>query len=252
MNIDLSERTALVTGTASGTGYAIAEALARAGAKVVIADRSRSHALSTVDRLCETTGAVDITGVVTDIATPDGVEDLAAAVPDVDILVNNVVVSATPLVLDVPDSEWRRFFETSVLAKIRLVRRYLPGMVRRGWGRVIFVSGGSLVQTSLETVHYGLVKSAHLSVARALAQSVAGTGVTVNSVLPGLTDPGGSDPAADRTGLGLRPPTAPLPGRLVQPCEVAGLVLYAVSDYGGATTGAALRLDCGAVPFLVP
>lgn len=250
----LSGRTALVTGSTSGIGFATAQALAEAGATVIVNGRSQDRVDEAVAKI---TGKVR--GVAADVSTAEGAAALIAAEPDVDVLVNNLgIFSATP-VFEVPDDEWLRFFETNVLSGIRLARHYTPRMVERGWGRVIFVSSESAVFVPTEMVHYGMTKTAQLSVARGMAQAVAGTGVTVNSVLPGPTlTPGVEEFIRDRVGEGgeaefvrTERPTLLL-GRLIRPHEVANLITYVSSDLASATTGAALRVDGGTAPTLIP
>ncbi|WP_243789558.1 SDR family NAD(P)-dependent oxidoreductase [Saccharopolyspora gloriosae] len=261
MNTDMSGRTALVTGSTSGIGQAIAASFARAGADVVVNGRSRERVDRTVDALRAETGG-NVRGIAADIGTAEGAETLFAELPDVDVLVNNAgIFSATP-VFEISDAEWSRFFEVNVLSGVRLARHYTPRMVQRGWGRVIFISSESSIFIPTEMVHYGMTKTAQLSVARGMAQEVKGTGVTVNSVLPGPTlTPGVAEFIGSRVGPDVpfeeaerrfiaeeRPSS--LLGRLIRPEEVANLVLYAGSEAGSATTGAALRVDGGVAPSL--
>lgn len=261
MNTDMSGRTALVTGSTSGIGQAIAASFARAGADVVVNGRSRERVDATVETLRADTGGT-VRGIAADIGTAEGAEALIAELPDVDVLVNNAgIFSATP-VFEISDAEWSRFFEVNVLSGVRLARHYAPRMVERGWGRVIFISSESSIFIPTEMVHYGMTKTAQLSVARGMAQEVKGTGVTVNSVLPGPTlTPGVAEFISSRVGADVpfeeaerrfiaeeRPSS--LLGRLIRPDEVANLVLYAGSEAGSATTGAALRVDGGVAPSL--
>ncbi|MFB9909371.1 SDR family NAD(P)-dependent oxidoreductase [Allokutzneria oryzae] len=264
MNIDLSGRTALVTGSTSGIGYSTAETLARAGATVIVNGRDDQRVKSAVERLAESTGSSSVRGAAADIGTEEGANALLAAEPDVDILVNNAGIFAPAGVFEIPDAEWLRFFEVNVLSGIRLARHYTPRMVERGWGRVIFVSSESSIQVPTEMVHYGMTKTAQLAVSRGMAQSVAGTGVTVNSVLPGPTlTPGveefirslnGADvpfEEAERQFMAKDRPTSLL-GRLIRPQEVANLITYVASDLASATTGGALRVDGGVANSLIP
>lgn len=248
MKFDLNGRTALVTGAATEIGTAVGEALLRAGAAVVAHDRDAVAVGLVVDGLSARVDGAEVSGVAADLGTAAGAAALVQAVPYADVLVNNVAPASGTSILNVDEAEWRDFFEASVLSNVRLARHYLPRMVASGRGRVVFVSAGPLVQTSIQTVHQGVVTLAQLALTRGLAQSVAGTGVTVNTVLPGATHPPVGDVPAPPAW-----PTAPgMHGRPISPNEVANLVLYAVSDYAAATTGAALRVDGGAVPFLVP
>jgi NAD(P)-dependent dehydrogenase (short-subunit alcohol dehydrogenase family) len=264
MNIDLFGRTALVTGSTSGIGRAVAEGLARAGASVVVNGRSEERVNVAAKAIADATGSARITGVVADVGTAAGAATIIAEVPDVDILVNNAGVFAAKPVFEIPDEEWQRYFEVNVLSGVRLARHYTPRMVDRGWGRVIFVSSDSAVQPPTEMVHYGMTKTAQLAVSRGMAQSVAGSGVTVNSVLPGPTlTPGVAEFIADRVGAGVpfaeaerrfmaeERPTSLL-RRLIRPAEIANLITYVASDLASATTGAALRVDGGVVATLIP
>jgi NAD(P)-dependent dehydrogenase (short-subunit alcohol dehydrogenase family) len=263
MQIDLSGRTAVVTGSTSGIGYAIAGALAGAGARVVVNGRGEERTAEAAARLAKESGG-EVVPVAADVATADGARALFDAVPDTDILINNAGIFAAQPVFEIPDEEWRRYFEVNVLSGVRLARHYTPRMVERGWGRVVFVSSESSVQVPTEMVHYGMTKTAQLSVARGMAQEVAGTGVTVNSVLPGPTlTPGVEEfvtslkgdgipfEEAERRFMAEDRPTSLL-RRLIRPEEIANLVLYVSSPLSSATTGAALRVDGGVAPTIVP
>jgi NAD(P)-dependent dehydrogenase (short-subunit alcohol dehydrogenase family) len=253
MNIDLTGRRALVTGSTSGIGEATAASLARAGADVVVNGRSEDRVAAAVEALREETGSDRITGVAADVGTAD-----------VDILVNNAgIFSATP-VFDIPDAEWLRFFEVNVLSGVRLARHYAPRMAERGWGRVIFVSSESAVFIPTEMVHYGMTKTAQIAVSRGMAQEVAGSGVTVNTVMPGPTlTPGVEEFVRDRVGadvpfeeaerrfMAQERPTSLL-GRLIRPREIANMITYVASDLASSTTGAALRADGGVAPTIIP
>lgn len=253
MRIDLSGRTALVTGSTAGIGHAIAAGLASAGAHVIVNGR-------TSERAEEAAGRIDgsVQAVAADVGTAEGCDALIAAAPDVDILVNNAGVFSPIGVFEIPDDEWLRVFEVNVLAGIRLARHHVPRMVQRGWGRVIFISSESALQIPVEMVHYGMSKTAQLAVARGMAESVPASGVTVNSVLPGptlsegveqfLKEMGGTGSVEDaaRTFIAEHRPTSLL-GRLSSPEEVANLVVYVASEQASATTGAALRVDGGVV-----
>ncbi|GGU30991.1 SDR family NAD(P)-dependent oxidoreductase [Lentzea flava] len=252
--MDLSGRTALVTGSTSGIGFATAEALLKAGATVVVNGRSQERVDEALAKLDG-----DVRGIAADLATAQGAAELIEQVPDVDVLVNNMGIYGAQPVFEIDDAEWQRFFDTNVMSGVRLSRHYTPRMVERGWGRVIFVSSESSVFTPTEMVHYGMTKTAQLAIARGMAQAVQGTGVTVNSVLPGPTlTPGVEEFIRDRVGDGgeaefvrTERPTLLL-GRLIRPHEVANLITYVASDLSSATTGAALRVDGGTAPTLIP
>ncbi|GHH53613.1 SDR family NAD(P)-dependent oxidoreductase [Lentzea cavernae] len=254
--MDLSGRTALVTGSTAGIGFATAEGLLKAGASVVITGRTEERVAEAVGKL---SGAGDVRGVATDLATAEGAALLVDQVPDVDVLVNNLGIYGAKPVFEVDDAEWQRYFDTNIMSGVRLARHYTPRMVERGWGRVIFVSSESSVFTPTEMVHYGMTKTAQLALSRGMAQEVKGTGVTVNSVLPGPTlTPGVEEFIRERVGEGgeaefvrTERPTLLL-GRLIRPHEVANLITYVASDLSSATTGAALRVDGGTAPTLIP
>ncbi|MEV4600703.1 SDR family oxidoreductase [Amycolatopsis sp. NPDC049253] len=256
MNIDLSGRTALVTGSTAGIGEATAAALAAAGADVVVNGRN-------ADRVDEVAKRLGVRGIAADVGTAEGVASIVEQLPDVDVLVNNAGVFAPIPVFAISDADWQRIYEVNVLSGVRLTRHYAPRMVNRGWGRVIFVSSESAVQPPTEMVHYGMTKTAQLALSRGMAQEVAGTGVTVNSVLPGptLTDgvrefvrslyPDLDFAEAERRFMAQDRPTSLL-GRLIRPEEVANLITYVASDQAAATTGGALRVDGGVAPAIIP
>ncbi|MFB6889060.1 SDR family NAD(P)-dependent oxidoreductase [Kitasatospora sp. NPDC056327] len=257
MQIDLSGRTALVTGSTAGIGEAAARSLAAAGAEVVVNGRN-------AERVAEAARRIGGRGVTADVATADGAAELIRQLPDVDILVNNTGIFATQPVFEIPDEEWRRFYEVNVLSGVRLARHYTPRMVRRGWGRVVFVSSEAGVQTPTDMVHYGTTKTAQLAVARGIAQEVAGTGVTVNCVLPGPTMSDGVLAMFEELYPGLDPAeqerryvaegraATSLIGRLIRPHEVAAMITYVASEQASATTGRALGVDGGLVPTILP
>ncbi|SMD20692.1 SDR family NAD(P)-dependent oxidoreductase [Lentzea albidocapillata] len=254
--MDLSGRTALVTGSTAGIGFAAAEGLLKAGATVVITGRTEERVAEAAGRL---SAHGDVRGVAADLATAEGAADLIGQVPDVDVLVNNLGIYGAKPVFEIDDAEWQRYFDTNIMSGVRLARHYTPRMVERGWGRVIFVSSESSVFTPTEMVHYGMTKTAQLAISRGMAQEVKGTGVTVNSVLPGPTlTPGVEEFIRERVGEGgeaefvrTERPTLLL-GRLIRPHEVANLITYVASDLSSATTGAALRVDGGTAPTLIP
>ncbi|MGW5646255.1 SDR family NAD(P)-dependent oxidoreductase [Saccharopolyspora sp. NPDC003752] len=266
MQIDLSSRTAVVTGSTAGIGRAIAVAAARAGATVVVNGREESRTVEAARQVADEAGAAaeSVQSVAADVSTAEGAQKLIDAVPDCDVLVNNAGIFAATPVFEITDDEWRRFFDVNVLSGVRLARHYAPRMAKRGWGRVLFVSSESAVMTPTEMVHYGMTKTAQLAVSRGMAQELKGSGVTVNSILPGPTlTPGVEEFIADRVGPGgsfdeaetafirQERPTSLL-GRLIRPHEVAALAVYAASEHASATTGAALRVDGGVAPTLIP
>ena len=263
MRIDLSGRTALVTGSTQGIGLAIARGLAEAGARVVVNGRSADRVESAAAELRTATGA-DIVGVPVDVASADGVDELLRTVPEIDVLVNNLgIFEATPA-REITDDQWRTYFEVNVLAAVRLIRAYLPGMVERGWGRAIQIASDSAVVIPEEMIHYGVSKTALLAVSRGFAKDAAGTGVTVNSVIAGPTHTAGVeefvyqlvdenlpwDQAQREFMLKHRPQS--LLQRLIEPEEIANMVTYLASPLASATTGGALRVDGGYVDSILP
>lgn len=264
MQIDLSSKRALVTGSTAGIGFAIAKALAAAGASVVLNGRTEARVTKALARLKTETGNTRVQGVAADLGTADGARTLIRQVPDTDILINNLGIFEPKLFFDIPDADWERFFQVNVMSGVRLSRHYVPNMVQRKWGRVVFLSSESGVQIPAEMVHYGVTKTALLAVSRGLAETVAGTGVTVNAVLPGPTRSEGvgqflSQMAGD-TGQSLEKVEADFiaqhrPSSLIRRFadvdEVANLVVYVSSPQASATTGAALRVDGGVVRSIV-
>jgi len=259
MDLKLKNRLSLVTGSTAGIGYAIAEALAFEGAIVIINGRSQRSIDSAITKLASST-AGELIGFAGDLSTQEAAEQLAKEHPDVEILVNNLGIFEPASFEDISDDDWRRFFEVNVLSGVRLSRLYLPAMRKRNWGRIVFISSESGVQIPAEMIHYGTTKTAQLAISRGLAEAVAGTGITVNSVLPGPTKSRGVgdfvDKLAEQEGKSfdefekeffqkVRPTS--LIKRFAKPSEVASLVAYIVSPLASATTGAALRVDGGVV-----
>ena len=264
MDLQLKGHTALVTGSTAGIGYAIAHALAAEGARVTINGRTQAGVDRAVEKLKASVPGADVHGIATDAGNAEGCEQLIKALKDVDILVNNLGIFDPKPFENIPDADWTRFFETNVMSGVRLSRAFLPGMKSRNRGRIVFISSESGICPPAEMVHYGMTKSAQLSVARGLAETCAGTAVTVNSVLPGPTLTEGAkdffdklaaqqgisfDEAATAFFANARPTS--LLRRFIQPEEVASLVAYVCSPKSAATNGAALRADGGVVRSLV-
>jgi NAD(P)-dependent dehydrogenase (short-subunit alcohol dehydrogenase family) len=259
MDLQLQGKRAVISGSTAGIGYAIAVALAREGAQVVVNGRTPTRVEAAVQRIRTETGG-QVTGVAADLGTQAGAKQFLAAVPAADILVNNLGIFEPKPFAEIPDEDWLRFFEVNVLSGIRLTRHYLPQMVAQNWGRVVFISSESAVQIPVEMIHYGMTKTAQVAVARGLAESVAGTGVTVNTVLPGPTASEGVSTFVAEMGRSrgidasavqrdffrsVRPSS--LIRRFATPEEVASMVAYVCSGLASATTGAALRVDGGVV-----
>ncbi len=260
MKIDLSGKTAIVTGATGGIGLAIAAGLAQAGAQVVVTGREKDRVDAALAQLRAATGRDDAQGVVCDAGTAQGCQALIAAQPTVDILVNNLGIYGACEFFDIDDALWQEFFEVNVLSGVRLARHYAQGMRQRGWGRIQFISSESALNIPAEMVHYGVSKAAIQGLSRGLAKVLAGSGVTVNTILPGPTRTEGAvammaDLAVARGVSPLemealflqenRPST--LLRRFATPEEVANLCVYAASAQASATSGAALRVDGGIV-----
>lgn len=260
MNIDLTDKTAIVTGSTGGIGLAIATGLARAGARVVVVGRGSEGADAAVAAVKEASGNNDVRAVVADAGTAEGCAALVAAEPEADILVNNLGIYGAREFFDITDADWDEIFQVNVMSGVRLARHYAKGMRDRGWGRIQFISSESALNIPTEMVHYGASKAAVQGIARGLAKALAGSGVTVNSILPGPTRTEGSVEmmrrlasergvsTAEMEALFLREnrPTNIL-GRFADPDEVAAMSVYVASPQASATTGAALRVDGGTV-----
>jgi NAD(P)-dependent dehydrogenase (short-subunit alcohol dehydrogenase family) len=259
MDLGLTDKLALVTGSTAGIGYATCEALVREGARVVVNGRSKESVDAAVAQL-DAIAPGRATGCAGDLSTAAAAAEVVRRFPSVEILVNNLGIFEPRAFEEISDEEWERFFRVNVLSGIRLARAYLPGMRQRNWGRIIFISSESGVQIPSEMIHYGVTKTAQLAVSRGLAEAVAGTGITVNCVLPGPTKSRGVgdfvEALAQQEGKTFAEfekeffqkvrPTS-LIKRFARPEEVASLITYVASPLSSATTGAALRVDGGVV-----
>ncbi len=256
MDLGLKGKKALVTGSTAGIGLAIAHSLYAEGADVVINGRTRQRVDAALAQFKGGDGNAE--GVAADLATEAGANAVLARVPRVDVLINNLGIFEVKEFAKISDDDWRRFFEANVLSGVRLSRLYLPQMLAQNWGRIVFISSESAVQIPAEMIHYGMTKTAQLAVARGLAETTAGTGVTVNSVLPGPTDTEGVatfvEAMAKQSGKTkvevekeffekVRPSS--LLKRFSTTDEVAAMVAYIASVKSAATNGAALRVDGG-------
>ena len=259
MDLHLKGKLALVSGSTAGIGLATVTALVREGARVIVNGRQQSS----VDAAVATIRADEpgqVRGFAGDLSDGATAERLAREFPDVEILVNNLGIFEPRAFEGITDDDWRRFFDVNVLSGVRLARLYLPAMRRANWGRIIFISSESGVQIPAEMIHYGTTKTAQLGVSRGLAEAVAGTGITVNTVLPGPTKSRGVTEFVDALSKGsgqnfeafqaeffktIRPTS--LIKRFATPEEVASLIVYLASPLASATTGAALRVDGGTI-----
>jgi NAD(P)-dependent dehydrogenase (short-subunit alcohol dehydrogenase family) len=260
MKIDLSGKTALVTGSTAGIGNAIAKGLAAAGADVVVNGRSQSKVDAAVAAMTKAVPGAKVRGIAADVSTAAGCKALLAALPDVDILINNAGIFEPKDFFEIPDEDWSRFFEVNVMSGVRLSRGYMQGMLKRNWGRIVFISSESAISIPTEMVHYGMTKTAQLAIARGLAQLTSGTAVTVNSVLPGPTMSEGVETfvkdLARQNGQSVEEAAAnfvkqhrptSLLQRFASVDEIANMVVYVASKQASATNGAALRAEGGIV-----
>jgi NAD(P)-dependent dehydrogenase (short-subunit alcohol dehydrogenase family) len=259
MDLKLKDKLALVSGSTAGIGLAIATALAREGARVIVNGRTEAAVAAAVRHIREETNGV-VHGFAGDLSKASVAEDLAKVHPSVEILVNNLGIFEPKPFEEIPDADWVRFFDVNVLSGVRLARLFLPAMRQANWGRIIFISSESGVQIPEEMIHYGMTKTAQLAVSRGLAEAVAGTGITVNCVLPGPTKSRGVgdfvEALSKDTGQSFEEfetefftkirPTS-LIKRFATTEEVASLVAYVASPLASATTGAALRVDGGVI-----
>ena len=260
MDLGLKGKTIVVTGSTAGIGFAIAAAFAAEGAKVIINGRTQARVTTALENIRQRIKVADVRGIPADLGTAQGVAAFLQQAPEADILVNNLGIFEIKPFQEIPDSDWLRFFEVNVLSGVRLSRRYLPGMLRKNWGRVIFISSESAQNIPAEMIHYGMTKTAQVAVARGLAESVAGTGVTVNSILAGPTASEGVgvfvESMAKQQGVTkaeiekqffstVRPSS--LLKRFETPEEVAAVVVFVASTQATSINGSAVRAEGGVI-----
>ena len=260
MIIDLSGKTALVTGSTAGIGSAIAKGLAASGAEIVINGRGQDRVDAAVAKLGQAVSGAKVRGIAADVSTATGYDQLLNALPEVDILINNAGIFEPKKFFEIPDDDWSRFFEVNVMSGVRLSRAYLPGMLKRNWGRIIFISSESALNIPTEMIHYGMTKTAQLAIARGLAKLTRGTAVTVNSVLPGptlsegvdtmvkeLARQSGQSEAEVASNFVKQHRPSSLLQRFASAEEIANMVVFVASKEASATNGAALRAEGGIV-----
>ena len=263
MQIDLSGKTALVTGSTKGIGLATAKGLAASGAKVVVNGRKQHDVDVAVTEVQQHAPGAEVSGIAADLGSAEGCKTVTDALPDCDVLVNNAGIFKPEDFFEVPDETWQQFYDVNVMSGVRLARHYLPGMKSRDWGRVVFLSSESAFNIPPEMIHYGMTKTAVTAVARGLAKRMAGTGVTVNSVMPGPTLSEGVATMLkddmEKNGKSLEQAGRDMvmsdrPSSIIQrPAsveEVANMIVYTCSPLASATTGAALRVEGGIVDTL--
>jgi NAD(P)-dependent dehydrogenase (short-subunit alcohol dehydrogenase family) len=260
MNLGLQGKLAVVSGSTAGIGFAIAATLAQEGARVVINGRTEARVTAAVEKIRQRTKGAELIGVAADLGSAAGVTAFVKQVPETDILVNNLGIFEVKPFLEISDADWLRFFEINVLSGVRMTRHYLPGMLEKNWGRVIFISSESGQQIPTEMVHYGMTKTAQVAIARGVAQTVVATGVTVNSVLVGPTASEGASEFVQNMArqqaispaevekqffASIRPTS--LLKRFETPEEIAAVVAFVASTQSVAINGAAVRAEAGVV-----
>jgi NAD(P)-dependent dehydrogenase (short-subunit alcohol dehydrogenase family) len=260
MDFGLRGKVAVISGSTAGIGLAIANALAEEGAKVVVNGRTEARVNAALEKIRQQHKSADIQGIAADLGTAGGVHAFVKQVPAADVLINNLGIFEPKPFAEILDADWLRFFEVNVLSGVRLVRHYLPGMLKNNWGRIIFISSESAIQIPAEMIHYGMTKTAQIAVARGLAESVAGTGVTVNSVLPGPTASEGVEGFLDSLAKQRNVSTADIekeffktgrPSSLLKrfetPEEIAAVVAFVASAQSAAISGASVRAEGGVI-----
>jgi NAD(P)-dependent dehydrogenase (short-subunit alcohol dehydrogenase family) len=264
MDLQLEDKLALVSGSTAGIGFAIANGLAREGARVIVNGRTQDRVDAAINRIRSHHTAAKVEGIASDLGSAAGIEHVVERFPDVNVLVNNLGIFEPKPFEQISDADWLRFFEVNVMSGVRLSRAYLPSMKRRNWGRIVFISSESGVQIPVEMIHYGVTKTAQIAAARGIAETCAGTGVTCNAVLPGptasegvndfvesLASQGGQTRQQLEKEFFEKARPSSLLKRFATPEEVAAMVVFICSPLSAATNGAAVRVDGGVVrsPF---
>jgi NAD(P)-dependent dehydrogenase (short-subunit alcohol dehydrogenase family) len=260
MDFGLKGKKAVISGSTAGIGLAIATAVAAEGGSVVVNGRTEARVNAALEKIRKQHKSADLEGVAGDLGTAAGVEAFTKQVPHADVLINNLGIFEPKPFAEIPDAEWLRFFEVNVLSGVRLSRHYMPGMLKNNWGRIIFISSESAFQIPAEMIHYGMTKTAQVAIARGLAESVAGTGVTVNSVLPGPTASEGVEGFLDSIAKQRGVSTAEIekeffktgrPSSLLKrfetPEEIAAVVTFVASAQSAAISGASIRAEGGVI-----
>ena len=260
MDLKLAGKTALVTGSTAGIGFAIAKSLANEGAHVYVNGRMQERVDAAMQAIRSHAATASVDGIAADFSDSAGAEAVIAKLPAVDVLVNNVGIFEPKPFAEIPDADWYRLFEINVMSGVRLARHYLAGMLKRKWGRILFISSESGVQIPAEMVHYGMTKTAQIAVARGIAESVAGTGVTSNSIIAGPTESEGVGGFVEAMARQQNKSKAEIekeffehvrPSSLLKRFatvdEIAAMATYVASELSSATNGAALRVDGGVV-----
>jgi len=264
MDLQLKNKTAFISGSTAGIGLATAISLAKEGAAVYINGRTQQRIDEAVTQIKQAVPGAAVQGIVADFSKTEDVNNLIQQLPEVDILINNVAMFAPTAFVDITDEDWLKFYEVNVLSGIRLSRHYLPLMLKRNQGRIIFISSESALNIPTEMIHYGMTKTAQLSISRGLALLTKGTGVTVNAILPGPTKSEGVGGFIEQMAGQQNKSTEEVekdffqhvrPSSILQRFtsteEIANLVTYVASPLSSATNGAALKADGGVVNFIV-
>ena len=260
MDLGLRDKKVLVTGSTAGIGFASAKLFAKEGAEVWINGRTAERTNAAIEAITKEVAGAKLHAATGDVGNAKGIEAIEKAAPEIDVLVNNAGIFEPKPFEEIPDEDWMRFFETNVLSGIRLSRKYLAGMLKKNWGRILFISSESGLQIPVEMIHYGTTKTAQLAVARGLAERCVGTGVTVNSVLPGPTKSEGvggfvkalaaqgktTEAKVEEDFFKTARPSSILQ-RFISIDEVASMIVYVASEAASATTGASIRVDGGVV-----